>query len=777
MSGRKIHGTSRSTKLRLAVLNSWPNLEYSAERELIARLKLACLNMGWVCIEVITSEDILNANVDCVIVTHEFSPKLTEIPTIGLIWSPPDFYRHDVYRIRTILSYDGYLAGSDSIREYLTDLLFSTGKDSPISDWDFLPTAPLTEFRPPNLDDPSIFYAGVHWDGDRHKELLDELCANLPVAFYGDPTKWTSFGLAYKGTIPYDGITIFDRINEAGIALCLHKEEHLKHDVPSMRIFESAAAGAVIITEDSAFAKRHFGNSVLYVDQNSDAQKKLKQIRAHFEWIRAYPTEALELAIKAHAIFNSYFALENLLNKLPDFLCRVKRAGYYDIDTKHTAKPKVEIIVRIGGRGLDYIERCLNSLAVQSYRNLGLILVSYREVAGLEFLVEKYASRFVSIKQIASQLTGFRSTSLWEGMRAVDAKYFCNQDDDDTLHRNHISSLVALLESNNDYHVAYSGCIQVQDEPGHYYQQINFAGSIGTEIKENRQLIFFEQFQRQRMLRFENFVQSNTWLARKSVLQETDLGDPKLTVSEDMYLYFLFLRRGDFLFSWRVTANWHWRSTSKDNSMMQETCWVQCSERVRLRTQFFGLSQDVSEPIIVGHHDLTYEPPTPIDTPWPRYPASFSEGIVFNKEGYPSFVSSVNGIAEKEAFGRWTDGSQAIIEFTQPLPINFNLRIKARVFEFANLLDKPIKIIVGNSELETFFIKKKATEVVVPVITDGTARSVIFKIPDSISPKEVGLSLDTRKLGLALIRLQIEDMGGMSLRYSILRWCRTIMND
>jgi phosphoglycerol transferase len=283
-------------------------------------------------------------------------------------------------------------------------------------------------------------------------------------------------------------------------------------------------------------------------------------------------------------------------------LRRVKCAGYYDIDSKPDAEPKVEVIVRIGGRGLDYIERCLNSLAVQSHRNLGLILVYYREVAGLDLLLEKYKTNFVSIKQIASRPTGFRSTSLWDGIRAVDAKYFCNQDDDDTIHRNHISSLVSLLESQNDYHVAYSGCVKVQDEPGHYYQQINFAGPIGAEIKENRHLVFFDPFQRHRMLRFDNFVQSNTWLARKSVLQERDLADPKLTVAEDMYLYFLFLRRGDFLFSWRVSANWHWRSTTKDNSMMHvhETGWVQCVEQIQLRTQFFGLSQDASKPLMIG---------------------------------------------------------------------------------------------------------------------------------------------------------------------------------
>lgn len=412
------------------------------------------------------------------------------------------------------------------------------------------------------------------------------------MALYGDPAKFARFGTVYKGVIPFDGMSVFDRINEAGVALCLHRAEHLKHNVPSMRIFEAAAASAVIITESSNFAKRNFGDSVLYVNQDASDADKVIQVSAHFQWIRSHPTEALALATQSNAIFNERFSLERLLVKIPDFLRQVRDAGYYDISSHDNTSPKVEAIIRVGGRSLYFIERCLDSLAAQSHVNLGLILVSYREVPGLDLLLEKYRTRFTSIKQIASEPTGFRSTSLWDGMRAVEGEYFCNQDDDDSIHPNHISSLVNLLESDKDHHVAYSGCIQVQDEQGHYYQQINFKGPVGSQIKENRHLIFFDQFNRERILRLDNFVQSNSWLARKSVLKESDFVDPKLIVSEDMYLYILFLRRGDFLFSWKATANWHWRSTSMDNSMMHETCQAQCGKRVLLRTQFFGLSQD-----------------------------------------------------------------------------------------------------------------------------------------------------------------------------------------
>jgi phosphoglycerol transferase len=65
---------------------------------------------------VITSDDIIRCQPDCVLVTHEVSPKLTPFPTLGLMWSPPAFYAEDPVRRRSILSLDGHLCGSRKSR-------------------------------------------------------------------------------------------------------------------------------------------------------------------------------------------------------------------------------------------------------------------------------------------------------------------------------------------------------------------------------------------------------------------------------------------------------------------------------------------------------------------------------------------------------------------------------------------------------------------------------------------------------------------------------------
>ena len=75
--------------MRIAVQNAFPNRRESAEAEWIRRFFTACGRLGFEAIQVITSDDIIRCQPDCVLVTHEVSPKLTQFPTLGLHWNPP----------------------------------------------------------------------------------------------------------------------------------------------------------------------------------------------------------------------------------------------------------------------------------------------------------------------------------------------------------------------------------------------------------------------------------------------------------------------------------------------------------------------------------------------------------------------------------------------------------------------------------------------------------------------------------------------------------------
>ncbi|MCE9532279.1 MAG: glycosyltransferase [Planctomycetes bacterium] len=577
--------------MRIAILNSWPNVPLCAEKEFIVRALIALRRMGWEASEVVTSDDIKAFEPDCVLVTHEFSPKLTAFPTIGIMWSPPAFFRDDPVRIRSILTYDGYLSGSKAITHFLDDLQFSTQTMMPVSNVGFYPTCYRTEFPIDPPQDRTLFYAGTGWDGARHGDLFQQLLRRVPVAFYGPPKAWQFAGNCYFGVLPVDGYAVVDAIRSHGVALCIHKDEHLAANVPSMRLFEAAAAGAVIITDRLGFTRDHFGDSVLYIDLDQPAKAVANQIEAHMNWIASHPQESLAMAREAHAVFNRDFCLEEQFQRLPMFVERVRAAGHFDAPAKVRSLPEgeppmVEYIVRVGSRPAATIDRCLSGLSGQTYPNIGVILVQFGPIQGFDALIDKYRDRFRSLKVVPAE-RGLRSTAYWAGLNAVTAPYFANCDDDDWLAPNHVATVLDALHRRPNTSFAYSGTVLVQDEPGHYTQLSNFNGPTGALIRENHSLFFFDPFNIGRLARRENYINSNSWIARRELLDEQLLRDPELNVAEDFLLLLAFLQKTGFAFTWRPTAQWHWRSTTKDNTTFCEfdtdTDYV---KRLALRFQF-----------------------------------------------------------------------------------------------------------------------------------------------------------------------------------------------
>ncbi|MET4608592.1 hypothetical protein ABIB90_008098 [Bradyrhizobium sp. JR4.1] len=560
--------------MKIAIQNSWPNLSFSAEREFIARVKLAGDRLGWSVVEVVTSDDIMAAAPEVVIVTHEFSPKLTQYPTLGVIWSPTAFFSPDPDRVRNILSYDGYLVANASLREYLADLLRAHGKDAPISRFDFLPSALATARE---VDEPrtrgvrSLFYAGVHWDGHRHGDLFAALKGRIPMRIHGDPQRWQHAGKDFAGPLPFDGKSVVDTIRECGIALALHGSAHRAENIPSMRLFEATSAGAVVISDRLAFAVNEFSDALLYVDADQSAEVVSQQIVSHVSWINANPDIAQGMADRGREIFNKSLALEDILSRLPSFMEDVRKSTGVCSENEDG----VDIIIRVGSRPLSMIERAVASVAAQTHRHIGLIVVTFRPVDGLADLLARYKGRFITIRILKAPDNGVRSTPLWIGLKAASATFIGNLDDDDVIHPNHVASLVQTLRQRRAKRapLAYAGTIQVQEDDGHWFDQINFRGDRGQTIEERRRLRFLEAFDARKMLQFENFIQSNAWLARRSALTPETLQDPELVVAEDVYLYLTLMLKGPFVCSWKPTAEWNWRSTMRDNVMFSPELW------------------------------------------------------------------------------------------------------------------------------------------------------------------------------------------------------------
>jgi hypothetical protein len=90
----------------------------------------------------VISGDIHRYRPDCVLFSHEYSPKPTPYPTLGVLWSPCSFYATDPIRHKSVLSYDGYLCASDWIVHWIEAFLYGHRKRPLIMDGLFAPSSP-----------------------------------------------------------------------------------------------------------------------------------------------------------------------------------------------------------------------------------------------------------------------------------------------------------------------------------------------------------------------------------------------------------------------------------------------------------------------------------------------------------------------------------------------------------------------------------------------------------------------------------------------------------
>lgn len=587
--------------MHIAVINSFPSVIFTAEMEYIHRFMHAAKRTGHCAYEVVTSDDIHNCQPDFVIATHEFSPKLTEYFTLGTMWGPYSYILNDARKLKSVLSYDAYLVGSSRVHGFLDALEFSTGVHKPRSDFLFLPTALEAEFERRRKNSPrSLAYVGVHWDGLRHNGLLLELHRLNAINIYGPPNSWTDYPKAYRGPLPFNGSAVAEAMGKHGIALCIHKDEHRIANTPSMRLFEAASAGCVIIVDEIPFAKQVLGNSVFHIDMRDPPELNAKKIADIVRWTKVNEDLANDMAARSHKILNEQFSIETLLNKTCDFVVAAKE----EIQSKQKSAvqhftapltlenprraPLVDIIVRSGSRDVTMLRRALRCIARQSMGNYRVLLMDYKGREDIRKCAIEEATSRLEIEYLPCEDSGLRSTSLWRGLRAVKAPFFAMLDDDDTIMSSHFSHLLSTAADHPDHVLYYSGSMLKEEEPGHYMSPVNFAGPLDIEFQERRELKFMDVFSLSRLCEFDNYILTNSWVARSSCLDERTLSDPQLEVVEDMYLYYMLARFGSFKLSPSPTAVWHFRSSSRDNSMLGVDSRIWEIETKKLSLRLWG---------------------------------------------------------------------------------------------------------------------------------------------------------------------------------------------
>jgi phosphoglycerol transferase len=135
--------------------------------------------------------------------------------------------------------------------------------------------------------------------------------------------------------------------------------------------------------------------------------------------------------------------------------------------------------------------------------------------------------------------------------------------------------------------------------------------------------------------------------------------------------------------------------------------------------------------------------------------AELKQPIRFADKALPSYVKSTSGLDAPEAFGRWSTKKLVIIEFSAPLPNRVNLEIVAAAF--GPNIGGQARVFVG-AEARTFVVNTDTTAAATNRMSfenTGGDSFLVIEVPSPISPAELGKGQDLRKLGLAMISLQI----------------------
>lgn len=540
-----------------------------AERELGMRMRDVCISLGVDALYSSNKDQIERFAPDIVFPLHHYIPKLFDAYTIGCMWNPPDFfdysYNTEVFGFENMKSYDAFAIASPVIENYLNTMCFrspvkrdkyviypSTGRRS---------YEPVETFR-------KIAYVGSNWQGNRHRDLFMN-CNKINV--YGPRKSWEYLkdGVSkYCGELPFGNGAVDQTYRKNGIGLCFHSEQHLKDSVPNMRIFEMAAAGALVFADKLEFIEQNFGDSVIYIDTSKSDQEIIEQIDDNYYWVLSHEEKAREMAHRANEIFNEKFCLEKLFEDIFE---------KYSINKKNIlprgTNPSVEIIVRTDGKR-ETITKSISSIVDQSYKNISLTFAYWGENK-LDFskllkrnIPVNFKYRILDIKDRHD-----RSYNLYYSIRNSFSDYIGFCDDDDLLFNNHVERLVEILEKNKKYDIAYSGAIMKE--------------TIGKSVK--RELAYYHDFHN-----FEttSYITSNSYLLRRKSLPDNVMTYeiPNLNATEDRILLECLYSSGcKFIFSDSVTCLFTRNKKRGKNASSDKELWANAM------TYYYGFSRKSSK--------------------------------------------------------------------------------------------------------------------------------------------------------------------------------------
>lgn len=480
---------------RFAVVKLWPEIK-AAEDECISRLKLAAKILGVDCVEIYADGRLISTPsikvskkyVDFVIHLHFDTPKLYDAFSFVALWNPIKFYHQWGYVrcSRNLTTHDDFLScKSETADDHLLRLIRKSYSHIPIQ-FNLFHSMPSISHSP-SLGDFKLFYAGINWERvngtkSRHQEILKSLDKTGRLRIYG-PTKflgvrvWNGYD-SYVREIPFDGISLVNEISKSGVGLVLSSPAHIESELMSNRLFETVAAGALVICDENPFAKKYFGDSLLYIDTRSPVDQIHTEIIRHLDWAQSHPDLALEMIKKAQNIFSQNFTLVKNLGDIYLGLDERKKKLMEIQNPPASPKLNIHLYLMMPEFSKEILQSYIESVRVQEYKNFSPILVVdinevetfdeeiqeildlspvKIELVRLEFCKLSYDKKLKQRKNI-----GIIFKHLLEERTCSDA--FVILAPNESIFSNHLAVLAGALQRNKDIHCANTAAIFKQND-------------------------------------------------------------------------------------------------------------------------------------------------------------------------------------------------------------------------------------------------------------------------------------------------------------------------
>lgn len=350
-------------------------------------------------------------------------------------------------------------------------------------------------------DKYKAFYAGINVDSKtvRHAEIFQYLDKNNLVDLYGPKEingkkNWVGFS-SYRGEIKFDGHSMMDTANKAGITLALHHKVHASFSMPTNRIFEGLAAGTLVITDRMHFIEDNFGDTVFMLDADLSQYEKAVQIHKIIDWANQNPELARQKIKQAQKIFMEKFELTRVIQSI----CsqhEARRKALLDCSLEKCQNKDVTVILEYYDE--KSLEKQIQNIFNQDYPYIKILVIAHEKLTKkaqeiLDRTKENYSLEIVDASENKTYFDHehFNILKILNSRSLSDAFCFCVPCQ--FWHHNHIRHLMESLVSSDAY-VAYSGSYYLNPDltqtPMVYEEILDFENKIFNTFSSERKFMY-----------------------------------------------------------------------------------------------------------------------------------------------------------------------------------------------------------------------------------------------------------------------------------------------